>query len=759
MKRIRNLLWVLLAAVLSAVLLTGCRVMSQTGTGQSEPTQADDENMREPTVQDDAAQDDAAQEPEPEAETWLQRYVAESSPVSEAKEAVLFQQECEGGFLAYINRKIREDIPAELREDPEFVNDGRYDVYESALFTVSKSGRRHKVRRYRTLPAPENTENLEKYFSEMRPRAFRIREDGCIVVLESSYEAWLADQSTQTRDRYYVRLLKENGVELSSSEIETSTGTGLECNSAVLLGSDLIAVPQGEEVLFFALDGKKRFSVSTPFPIRELCRTNAGNLAVVLKEDSRLWVSVINISSRTASVPQRVPDGAHGFCAGDSGDGLCFLRNSEIFDCDPVNGMSGKRVSLLSLGADPSAVSAFFVGADGSIHLLLHNLYEEGENVGDRYLIAMPCEIPTERLLLRIGFQAISDHLAGTIARFNRERRDVFLEAVDYRNLNTEIEGGELPELVVLDEALYGRLQAYGYLADLTNLIGTDGEYQKEDFFQSVWAALSDDGGALRRLSATFRIETMACDSNAVEGQTQMDLTALRDCLSKMPAQSSLYEPYYTSERLLEDLCAVNRKTLGTENEFDAAFYAELLNFSRLQPQNYSYDDYARDPTGMEKRIYDGRLLMLQAYISSLDELKWYDAFFENGACFVGWPTMTGSVSRLRFDEAVGISAFCTEEQRLAAAQFLRAVLSETAADDAYGFPVLREALESEMNEDAARVSYRVDEKGKFEIDKNGKKIEIARDSWYSPEWRKHFVYALTDVQRQKLLTLIENSV
>ena len=63
------------------------------------------------------------------------------------------------------------------------------------------------------------------------------------------------------------------------------------------------------------------------------------------------------------------------------------------------------------------------------------------------------------------------------------------------------------------------------------------------------------------------------------------------------------------------------------------------------------------------------------------------------------------------------------------------------------------------MAADAAAVVYRVDEKGKFETDKNGKRIEIARDSWYSPEWRRHYVYALTQRQKEMLLTLIENCV
>ena len=110
--------------------------------------------------------------------------------ISSGREAVLFQQAEEQGFLALINRRTGVSIPAELSEDPDFVNDGRYDIYKSALYHVRENGRRSKVIFYNAMPAPEKPEGLDNYFSDSRPRAFRIREDGTLIALESSYECW-----------------------------------------------------------------------------------------------------------------------------------------------------------------------------------------------------------------------------------------------------------------------------------------------------------------------------------------------------------------------------------------------------------------------------------------------------------------------------------------------------------------------------------------------------------------------------------------
>ena len=83
----------------------------------------------------------------------------------------------------------------------------------------------------------------------------------------------------------------------------------------------------------------------------------------------------------------------------------------------------------------------------------------------------------------------------------------------------------------------------------------------------------------------------------------------------------------------------------------------------------------------------------------------------------------------------------------------------EHYAEECYGFPVRSAVMEKWIEEDAAAVSYRLDEDGEFELDDDGEKIELARRSWYSPEWKRHYEYAITEGQSKKLLELIERSV
>ena len=90
----------------------------------------------------------------------------------------------------------------------------------------------------------------------------------------------------------------------------------------------------------------------------------------------------------------------------------------------------------------------------------------------------------------------------------------------------------------------------------------------------------------------------------------------------------------------------------------------------------------------------------------------------------------------------------------------MKSLLSgDETEEERYGFPTVAARTGKLLDQDMAAIAYRVDEDGEFELNRRGEKIEIARGSWYSGEWRQHFIYALTQAQKEKLLRLIDSSV
>ena len=340
--RLKNVLCVLLSAVLTAGTLSAC-------AGRTPPQ----------------IQEEGTAIAEGRIKPSFPRYRVKSAAVSDGGESVLVQQATEDGFLVLINRKVRDDTPAELLEDPDFVNDGRYDVYESALFHLNKNGKRSKIRRYRPLPAPENPDGRKEYFSESRALAFRILEDGTIAAVENSFESWQNEGGTpryETRNRYYIRILQSNGTEISTGPIETEqNGYGLDCEHLVALQGSLLAVPQGKTVLIIDTEGRRQFTVETPFPVSELCSAGAQRLAVTLKQGEQSWLSLIDVATRNVTVPIEIPADAHSFCMGPDAGSLYYVRRSEVFVLNTETGETKKVVSLLSLGVNPSKLGALAV--------------------------------------------------------------------------------------------------------------------------------------------------------------------------------------------------------------------------------------------------------------------------------------------------------------------------------------------------------------------------------------------------------------
>ena len=775
--RLRDSLFMVLLLLSAAVLLSGC------GRGA---------NMPEELEKTDETADAA------ESELQFLSYRTRTALISKENKAVLPQQLTEDGVLSLINRFVRDETPAELLEDPDYVSDGRYSVYESGLFFISDNGTQRRVRLYQPLSAPEDTEELREYYSESRPRAFRVLEDGTILALESSYESWQDETKQpryQTRVKYYLRVLKRSGKEVSCNLLETDADGGeLQCGQLVYVGNGILAVPQRNAVLIFNTEGKRQFTVSTPFPIRELCAAGNDRVTVILEGANSCWLSTVDTAARTVSVPTELPENVHGFCSGPTEGSLCCLRGSEIWLYKEETGGLERLVSLLSLGVNPSETGSLFVRPDGTLIVLQHDWDNKRETVHECIVTAVPegvqssveskededgadgetdadgrtdeesedgneAENEFSPIILTLGFTELSDRLEDELIRFNEVQDGIRIEAVDYRNLDDDRQPEATPDILVMDEAMYRRLSGERKLADLTGFLKTGSAEDEHDLFPSVLEALAEEDGSLRRMAGVFRLESMACDADTVGGRTALSMEDLKALLAGMPFGSRLYERYYTADRLLEDLTAVNRRALVEGGQHNAQLYASLQTFAALQPDRYSYADYAADPIGAENRIYDGKLLMLQAHIGTLEELKWYDAYFPSEACFTGWPTESGSASRFYFDEMIGISSACSQEKAEAAWQFVRVLTEEEYVRGSYGFPVRRSLLEQMMNEDASAITYRIDEKGKLIRDKQGQKIEQARNSWYSPEWRRHYEYALTAAQREKLLGMIEHAV
>ena len=149
-------------------------------------------------------------------------------------------------------------------------------------------------------------------------------------------------------------------------------------------------MPQGKAVLVIDTEGRRQFTVETPFPVSELCAAGAQSLAVTLKQDEQCWFSLIDVATRNVTVPMEIPADAHDFCMGTDSGSLHYVRRSEIFSLDATTGETRKAVSLLSLGVNPSELGALAVREDGTLSILVNHWDPDEETVKTQLVTATP---------------------------------------------------------------------------------------------------------------------------------------------------------------------------------------------------------------------------------------------------------------------------------------------------------------------------------------------------------------------------------
>ena len=160
---------------------------------------------------------------------------------------------------------------------------------------------------------------LKRYtFNEMQSRPSGMTPEAIMNYCRASL-------SDKKEEFLQILFLSTRHTIIGSKIVSTGHRDKIEVSPRDIIGDALAAMPQGNSVLFFNTEGLTIFSVTTPFPVKELCRIGEDSLAVILNQDGRLWFSRIDTAMRTASVPIELPQGAHDFCRGETENSVCFL--------------------------------------------------------------------------------------------------------------------------------------------------------------------------------------------------------------------------------------------------------------------------------------------------------------------------------------------------------------------------------------------------------------------------------------------------
>ncbi len=387
----------------------------------------------------------------------------------------------------------------------------------------------------------------------------------------------------------------------------------------------------------------------------------------------------------------------------------------------------------------------------------------------------MPYDSVPHKEEITLATQYLGWEVRDQIVSFNRKNDNYRIVVKDYSEFNTEDDysagqtklttellAGNVPDIIDLNGMPYNQLASKGLLADLYPFIDADSEFGREDFFPNVLAALEVNGGLYSTVSS-FGLITVIGAASVVGEEPGWTYDEFNAALASMPEGCEAFDVYTTRDDILRTCLSLDMKDFVNwstgECNFDSEEFAELLAFAAQFPESFDYENYeytAEDDT--QTRIAEGRQMLMQGSIYSIESVFYNDSYFGGDATYIGYPTADGTPGNLiSIDSGYAISA--KSEHQDVAWEFLRQFFTEKYQMDeanAYSIPSNISAYNERIKK-AMTPEYEKDANGNYKLDEDGNKIPVARMSFGTANGVIDF-YALTQEQADELYSVITST-
>lgn len=688
----------------------------------------------------------------------------------------------------------------DLEEGETLEWEGQLDIREEQMFRLGFDGSLTRMEGYEA-PAYTPTEGRE---GGCYLRTMTVLPEGGFLQLVEVNESWndapegVEKESEewynyyQYEEKQFIRIIDADGRELSMVEMDVQPlidelGYFYPYQIAVTEDGMLLAGGEGGLYAFDAQTGEYAFKFDENVSwVERLIPLPDNGIGAVFYLERGMEFAVIDTETR--SFGESIPvNGELNRAVGGSGDYLLYYTNGTNFCGLRADGESEKLFNWISCDVNSDDLNYYSVRADGTVVGLL-NEYNEKTEQNTTSIVTVTkhpySELP-QKQVLTLATQGLGWNDRRAIIAFNRSSKDARIEVLDYSEytdyekdfdeegngeagglvkLRTEIMAGNMPDILDLSGMPVRQLAAKGLLTDLYPLLDADTELSREDLFPNVLAALENDG-KLVSTASNFYIMTTVGSSRVVGDEPGWTYQELLDALATMPEGCEVFDIYTTRDQVLQYSLSLDMNKYVDWNtgkvNFDCQEFVDMLQFAARFPEKFDYEGYEwsqEDDSG--KRIMAGKQMLMPVYLSSFDDINYYQYIFGgdvDGYTFVGFPCSEGVGSMISVQSGYAISENCADKE--AAWQFVRTFLTEDYQDQySYQFPTNVHSFETQRTK-AMTPEYEKDENGNIMLDpETGEKLQISHGGmgWNEDDYVEF--YALTEEQVAKVDELIADT-
>lgn len=327
---------------------------------------------------------------------------------------------------------------------------------------------------------------------------------------------------------------------------------------------------------------------------------------------------------------------------------------------------------------------------------------EEG---GDGYtmnpdLIAKNTEGKTK---LTLACFVLMPDIEERIINFNNTNQDYYIEVLDYSQydteddfsagetkLNTDILGGNTPDMIELGKRPIEKYTNKGLLQDLNGFLETDPECSKDDLLPGAYQALSSENG-LYRIAPSFTVVGLYGRESVIGAEQNWNIAEMQNTLT---TKQEVANPFINMPpvQVLQSLTMytldsfIDRKE-GSGN-FNSSEFIQLLETVKKFGQA-NQEDYLET----NETLMNNKGLLATIYLSTIDQYAKIDDELSGDFNVIGFPTDNGSGNVADFQFSFGM--FADSEHKEGCWQFLKSFLEQDYQQSIAKFeiPVLQSAF------------------------------------------------------------------
>ncbi|MBQ9662709.1 MAG: extracellular solute-binding protein [Oscillospiraceae bacterium] len=687
----------------------------------------------------------------------------------------------DGGFYATGQVKLgRQEVPEDQVEEYE----GQFDIYGTALYYVTLDGTVTKLPNYTPAEPIKNTEGKKDFYSYCNLGRPVLTPEGNLLVLEQQGAGWFdgPDDIYGTEEQYAgdygdyyhneqnydIVVLDTQGTELSRAPVDIDTSdTWLNTYSVAQDKDGNLVLIMEQTLQAIAPDGSIAWSAPCDSYINSLVTLSDGTIAAMMYGNNGMELRPVDLETKKFGDAYSIPDSAWNVFPGDDEYDLYYTSGMYFYgfklgEEEPVRLLNWMSCDI---NGDSVGSDSIHVSPDGTITGVTYDYSGNSVDTQIFTLTRVPADSLPKKQILTVAQLEYSPNyqLTNRMVRFNRAHDNIRLEYVDYveddyaAGLNkfmTEVMAGTIPDIIPTNQLPYKQLASKGLLEDLYPYIDADKDLDRADFFPNLLSAL-EVNGALCEIVSGFSVETLSGAASVVGDTPGWTYDEFNAALADMPEGCTPLEPYVTRDQVLSSLLYADMDSFVDwptgKVSFESDSFKQMLEFAKQFPAEYNWEEHDT-AENTQDLIRQGRQMLTQTYLYSLDAILWNDVNFGGKTTYIGWPTSDGVGSIMRFDNGYAMSKSCSDKD--AAWEFLRGMLTEAGQSDVWMIPSNRKVFDKQLKE-IMTPNYRKDANGNFILDENGEKIEESRGGWVD-ESGEHNIYAMTQEQADEVLSVIE---